>query len=534
MTVKSSKEKRASKSTLAFASVDSNLVTASDSMKQILSSNLASFECRACDSHMTASADANPFCIHCGSDQVDLSDSPEVNPEVKNLKEDDVAAIECSSCNSFNIFSLKALTAASHIHCSCCGEKLSIKSNAAGELEEVDPPMTLDDSDEIQADDQGSDLSNPETLFEDDSEDVSLDEMLSGEDDQDMMADSLDEDDFSDNGEVESHSEMEMPDEPMQMGLESEPTDMEEPAITDTGMPDFLRDAQPPSQEDENFAEDQIDVIPDEMSGDPLMDALELDDTNVGFDTMYSAGRIVAMKGHVAVASLTRKVAGANADIMTSAGFRKAVANSVAKYGMRKGLKAMAFQPIRVATLSKASVARQVQMATASTATKAASEMKTFSDSLALASAGFSRSKWKGYENPLRASFEQELARAGIRNPKRIAATIFQSHSVAYAKNLVEIANKLSKMSAASRAELADMLDMTEDDLSTEDQTSNNTDDGSHDNYLEDDSDVSLEARLNTTAALLRPSSKSSPVTANVFSEAQSILDGKSPLNFNF
>ena len=532
MTVKSSKAKGTRKSALAFASVDSRMITASNSMAQILSSNLASFECRACDSHITASADANPFCIHCGSDKVELTTGTDVPVEVQNLKEDDVAALECSSCHSFNVYSASAITAASHIHCSCCGEKLTIKSNTEGELEEFDlePTEDQEETDLIQADD----LNQPEVLFQDDSEDVSLEEMLNGDpEDDEMLSDNMDGDFGDDESEEEvAHSEMELPADPFQMGMDSEPGDQDMPGITDEGMPEFLRDTQPLSQENENF--DEVDVILDENAGDPLMDALELDDTGTGFDTVYKAGRIVAMKGHVAIASLTRKVAGANADIMTSAGFRKAVANSVARHGMRKGLKAMAFAPIRVATLTKASVSRQIATLQTASANKAVTELKTFSDSLALASAGFSRSKWKGYANPLRASVEQELARAGVRNPKRIAATVFQNHSVAYAKSLVEIASKLSKMSSGARAELADMLDMTEEDLTQDEQLSTNADESSEDNYFADESDVSLEARLNTTAALLRPTNKSTPIKANVYTTAQSILDGKSPLNFNF
>jgi hypothetical protein len=206
----------------------------------------------------------------------------------------------------------------------------------------------------------------------------------------------------------------------------------------------------------------------------------------------------------------------------------------VKAHGLRKGLRAMAFQPIRVPTLSKASVSRQVASVQQKAANEVTSKITTFNDSIALAAAGLSRGKWRGYENPLRAAFEVELARAGIRNPSRISASIFSKNAVPFTKTLVEVANKLSKMSADARKELADVLDMTED--APADEALVVQDDASSDFSDEDfseDTHVSLESRLNTTAALLRPRATKTVATASVMDTARAVLSGKTPLSFN-
>jgi hypothetical protein len=498
-----------SKSVLVFASADSELITAADSMKQILSSELASFGCKACGTHVTASADSKPFCITCGSEEVEPTSAP-IAEEVKTLTDSDVAAVQCSSCGVTNVVTASAVTAASHIHCSCCSTKLSLTADA-DELPMNAPPATTDETTDL------------DTEIE-----AELDALESEGGGADPLFQSVDEETEGLGLELDAASELEDEDSGIVEDLQADAAD---------GIPEELLDEEleTPAEAD---SLDNVDPVADEdyqiqepSDGDALMDSLEMADDDAGFSTVYTAGRLVAMKGHVAVASLSKTTAGVNADLLATTGFQRAVALSVRAHGLRKGLRALAFAPIRVPTLSKATVSRQVASVQQKAANEVVGKIATFNDSLALAAAGLSRGKWKGYENPLRAAFEVELTRAGIRNPGRISATVFSKNSIAFSKTLVEVASKLAKMSVESRRELADMLDMTEDTPALDTPIEDPASDFTEEEFLED-TPVSLESRLNTTAALLRPRATQTVASSTVLDQARAVLDGKSPLNF--
>lgn len=493
------------KSVLVFASADSGLITAPDSMKQILSAELASFGCKACGTQLTASAESKPFCIHCGSEEVEPTGEP-VSQEIENLTDEDVAAVQCSSCNVTNVVSSKALAGSKHLHCSCCSTKLALTADA-DEFPMNDEEDRLESAD---VDDGGDASSVFNSVDEDDGMGIDLDDTDA------MMAD-LDEDD----GIVDE--------------LGDEPVANEEAEGLPPALVDPVDDLGSEVVEMADELDPGMDLVNEPSEGDTLMDSLDMADDDAGFSTAYVAGRLVAMRGHITVASLTKANAGASADLIATAGFANAVAHSVKAKGLRKGLRAMAFKPVRVPTLSKASVSRQVASVQQKAANDVVSRIATFNDSLALAAAGLSRGKWRGYENPLRAAFEVELVRAGIRNPSRISASIFSKNAVPFTKSLVEIASKLSKMSADARKELADVLDMTEDTPGEVDQLVSAEDDASpfaETDFQDDEAPVSLESRLNTTAALLRPRATNTIASASVLDSARSVLSGKAPLTF--
>jgi hypothetical protein len=259
-----------------------------------------------------------------------------------------------------------------------------------------------------------------------------------------------------------------------------------------------------------------------------LFDSLSIDDSDAGFYTASIHNRVVAFKGHVAIASLSAKVAGDRAEVMHTAGFQRAVQLSVKAKGLREGLKAFSFVSIKVPVVSQATVAAKVTAAKAEANHSVKASLAVLQESMAIAAAGLARGRWKGTENALRASVETELTRLGARNPTKIAATIFSQSSVQYSKTLLEVAAKISKYSKASRRELAEMLELVEDTGTTPMPSVEDESVSPDDNFP-----VEFEARLNTTAAILRPKAISAAATASAVDMASAILAGKAKLNFD-
>lgn len=529
---------------LAFASGDRDLVSASDSLQQIKAFPMKALACNHCGTNLTASADSTPFCVNCGSDDVHPVDT--VEPDLDQHTEDNVAAINCSGCKTYNVISSSVIKASGgHIHCSACGTKLK------AEYEEPAPETKLQSGDEVGEPtmktpdpDPTQKETNPvlfpehtkaDTAYDsgempsDDALDEGDSEMLvSDEDLSDVEADPLL---LEDDGNLEALGPMDV-----------SPNDT--PEVTENGLPEFLADEIPQESAEElnedpvitedtfsDFGElpsDDVFVEIDTSEGDPLMDSLAVDDSPAGFTAAVIANRLVAFKGHVAIASLSSAEAG-NRPFKTE-NFAKAVCAFASEHGVRSAIKAFKFKPICVKSLTQASVDKKLTDIKASASKAATAKVEKFNSSLALAAAGLSRGNWKGYTNPLRAAFEAELSRAGVRNPQRAAAQIFQAHAVSYTKTLAEVAANLSKYSDSARAELASMLDMTEEPTEEIIQVPEATDSGLD---PEEGFPQQLESRL-TTAALLRP--KATPLKGGVkltaSAEANAILYGDAKLSF--
>lgn len=304
--------------------------------------------------------------------------------------------------------------------------------------------------------------------------------------------------------------------------------------------------------------------LPEATEGDPLMDSVGLDDT-VNACYFISAGtKVLAMKGHFAIASLTEKAAGKNADIMREEAFATAVTVRAGEIGLRKALAAFKFTPIRVPVMTKASVQRQVAAVTSQAESKLESYKRVQAECMAIAAAGMARGFWKGAANPLKASIETELTRLGVRHPGRVSASLMGEHGVQYSQTLCEIAAKLGKMSETARKEYADMLDMVseepmdsdtwgapavDNELADADEMPMNDfsadealDDGFSDGA--DDLDtMGVQARFTNPAsrttqggrqlaALLQPSSRVK-ASASALADANAVLSGKQGLDFN-
>lgn len=298
----------------------------------------------------------------------------------------------------------------------------------------------------------------------------------------------------------------------------------------------------------ENFdtsdADDGMSMV-ESSEGDPLMDTVGLDDT-VQCCFMIQAGtKLLALKGHTVVASLSSK--SKHADIMFNDAFPTAVLSHASQVGLRKGLKEFGFSLIRTKVQSEATVARKVSAATVAVQNELQRHYKTHADSLAIAAAGLARGLFKDTPNPIKAGLEQELMALGVRKPGRVASAFLAEYGMEYAKVLSSKAQQIANMSDAARKQIAEVLDLVSEpvgdmdegpvtlDANTEEMPNNDYD------YGEDASTVSARfvqpavphSQERQVAALLRPgSSRQLAATAYAEADANAVLSGNQPLRF--
>jgi hypothetical protein len=543
------------KPVLIFSSL-SDKPASENTYDAIRSAKYAAFSCTACDTKMLARHNSHPFCVTCsaGEESVKRVDSKILTASIKN--EANLDALTCSSCNSTTVLPSYVRTAIQAagakgeklpIHCSCCGTAMHpINASDEAAVEEVvdepveegaeDADIQLAELDEIEASEDGEleisegDLEGLDEMeveaagddwpFVDRGEETTA---AKGDDDLPMEDDvkPADAAPVAETAPAETIAPAGDSDISSDDDIALEPFTLEEDVMDPVDNEDLTA----PVEASDDFDEDDVAVaaFEDPTEGDALADAMDMDDSDDCLSFVQANGRVVAMKAHVAVASLTKEGAGKNADLMFKPAMTAAALNAVKAYGMRKGLTSVGFKMHLVPVTTKAAVSRELQKMQASAAKKEEEQRKDFAAAFALASAGLSRGSWKGYDNPMLKAVETELNRLGVSNSKRLAASIVSAASVPYSKNLLEVTSKLLKVSAATRAEYAEMFDLTS---STSIEASAEEEDGEED--LEVTSNQ-VEARFQR-AALLRPR-----VTSSVQSvtSAADILAGKANLQFS-
>lgn len=514
------------------------------------------FGCKSCGTHIIASSHAAPSCTTCGSETKVIK--AKATPKHKG-----VVPVLCSHCNSVHLMEPGVITACNTVHCSVCGgtnvydvKKIAASTVVFADAEEM-PPMEAaggpSDMPEVPTGELASDMPAEEAeASADDAGDAPVEaaepaEEIEATDQWPFDGDEPAEEATASDEEADDEIAFEST-ESTEAGADDDEEDDEEIDDLAVELEDLDTDGAPVEEESpaQASAEDGMDEemeaaggemeyeVQDLPEGDQLADAMSLDDTADGLSFQATAGRLVAMKGHVAVASLVKAKAGRNADIMMTAGFAAAITQTAKKQGMRKALASVGFTPIRIQTLTKASMARKVQEVQQAAVNSAAAKTATFTESLALAAAGLARGAWKGKNNPLKDAFVQAFNQLGAKNAEKIVARVLADHSVDYTRVLAELASELNSMSSATRKETAKLLDLTQVTASAEE--------------VEDEDDdqqealaSNIEGRLRATAAVLpsvlsssvsvgRRDSSRQAVQAAATNRALDILNGDEPL----
>ncbi len=395
--------KVASRGQAAFvfaSSTDKMPQTAADLTAALGSAKYAKFDCTACGTAVISRADTDPFCITCGAGEGHVHQK-ETDVKATVTAESDLVALNCTQCQASTIVEAAvatAITASSKsgstpIHCSCCGNPLTVTAEA-----EARDPNKLGDAGKPATNLQTPELAlTPTVAGEMDGEDDldlddldSLDNLDDGDDDDDDDDDLMDDDEdpvsvVSDpstlgtpGGAVppETFAAPVPEDDLGEDVLEVEPFSIEMETAPPPPPADYDGDGDTDFDETMDAlalpGEESTPVIQNEEEGDPLVDALSMDDTEMALAFVMASGRLVAMKGHVAVASMGAKSKSVNAGLIKSPALLAAATASVAAEGLRAGLQSVGFSLIRVPLTSKATVERRVQEVTAKAASNEA------------------------------------------------------------------------------------------------------------------------------------------------------------------
>lgn len=519
-----------------YAASSKDPVLAAQNAHKTLNKMAASaFECSDCGSkqHVVASVTPEPYCVTCGSDRVIESNS-KVPETAAFVSDSELASVTCGTCSTENVLPVKAVKAsAGCLHCVTCGAGLEIASDEAVEgddKEEADfaPNPAATPTGGGSAADIGSEDDFP-------SEGVETSE-ADDEDDGESFTEESDASDGLDEIEMENASDEVAVDAPM----------FSEDADAFSDAPNFgdMVGAEEPGNEEQLFLDDVSAVEGQDATGEPMMDALELNDTPGGLEFVSRAGVLIARKGAHAVAFARAADVGTNADILHTPEFAKAVTITAQRIGTRKALARMGFKSVTVKPVDVKAAAREVARAKGQFEAVQAKKQKVFADSLAIASVGMAKGLFKGFQDPIRAAVEAQLTSSmGARTAKVTASRIMTANGIDYAKGLIELANKLSGMTEVARKEYAEMLDLVDDgaanEVSNADEMPGNEYAADLDgNGIDDVTDVSedldsVQSRLTTAAVLLRPKSVTATTRkATTSNSAAAILAGTAPLRF--
>ena len=511
------------------ASSKDPVLAADNAYKTLNKMETSSFECSDCGNkqHVVSSVSPEPYCVTCGSDRV-IQSNRRIPETAAFTSDSELSSVTCGACDTENVMPIKAVRAAKGcMHCVVCGGDLDVAEGEGGKEEsDFAPQPEVTPSGGGSSDFEGEDdFPSEETSEVEDGDDESFTEESDALDSLEM-----------DNGSEDPTMGLPEPD----FGAEA----------TDDSLPNFgdLSGIEEPGNEEQLFLDDATDVSNPAAGGEPLIDAMELNDTPEGLEFMSKAGTLLAMKGAHVVAFARAADVGQNADILHSPEFAKAVVMTASRLGARKALARMGFKNIRVKPTDVKASNRAIAVAKSEFATTARKKEEVFADCLAIAAAGLAKGLFKNFKDPIRAAVELQLQSSmNVRASKVMASRIMSENGMEYAKSLIMLANKLSGMTAQTRKEYADMLDLIDDgtelaltasaDEMPENDYSEQTsgvDDGEDVTDASEDLD-SVQSRL-TTAALLMPSNRlatgGNGRRVSASASASAILAGTAPLSF--
>jgi ribosomal protein S27E len=128
--IRAAAEKSVGSPVFVFASSDPSFLKQENAAKAILAHPLDAFQCNSCGTHITASADSSPFCVTCGS--ADVETNTEQHLPLPSVTDASLIAVHCSSCDSHNTIDKSYVKASSELHCSVCGSELKLPVITAG------------------------------------------------------------------------------------------------------------------------------------------------------------------------------------------------------------------------------------------------------------------------------------------------------------------------------------------------------------------------------------------------------------------
>lgn len=387
------------------------LYVVASSSSEYVKPELASHKCTHCGTAFAAVKGMEPFCVTCGSDQVE----PQEQQLQVDVPETDEAMCEsvCASCGTHNQLSIDhAKSLAGLMHCSSCGSQLSFQLSDDG-------PVLLDhaDADELEeASDADGGEDDPVRIDHSDAEEVTEIEATASE------AQADDQDDFD----------------PVEQVAEQQVIDLGDEEV-DT------EDVTTNSDPAQSFAVATIQTVPK------------------GQLTLARVGEsVVAFMRGAHVATLYDRNVDAEIALLSLSDLQSAVNAAVTADGLKKTLAAFNFELSTVSLPREKTVKAAVQASVQEQAAKLeqdASKLEArMKQSLSLAATAITKGLAGHRVNPIRASLVQTLENAGVQGAKRLVDTAFADFGDAYNRTVLSYAVELMAKSDEARNELATLV----------------------------------------------------------------------------
>lgn len=387
---------------LALAALSSKLgsvftVVASPELK-VTKTEVATVSCKHCSTKFGALASTQPFCVTCGSDEVEQVENE--SPAESLTDNDDLSAVTCNHCSTHNILSsTTAATLNGKMFCTACGEPVGFSAPA----EETD----IIDLSEVEADNDldGNDLGG----------DALQEEKQEATEDEDTDEDEADDADDSEDDDEKSESEQ-------------KPATATQEDVVDVDLVDTVD-----SDKEAQLSFSLLDgTLVASVNGIPVS-TLTKETAGVNSDVYTKQSFADAVEHSVA---------------------RMGVSAALQHYGFQHIVVAF---PLK--KLVEARVAQE--MATIkSQETATLDDIKAdLQQCLAIASLGLNKNFFKGKDNALKAGFYEELSNAGVVNPAKVVERVFAHYSESYITTLLATAEELMAKSIDVRNQLAEAVD---------------------------------------------------------------------------
>jgi len=453
---------------------------------------MASFGCKTCKSEFAGIKSTMPFCVVCGSDEVnEIKNKPIEN--LAKVAEKDLAGIHCASCGTHNIVSMEtAHLLDTKMSCVQCGTDIEYQLD--------------EDEDAISEDLEIEETDSPE---DDELENVDIPEVDEEEEEDTLDLDS-DETDFTETSELNEndHTGSDAPAKDTKVNTAIESPKVKTPEVTEQDkdaavIRPAVENSKPATLTDTGTGDDKLVVKTEELCLVNVVEGkLELE--------RYGEKIVATIKG-VPVAVLHKDSAKENAGIFHSKSMLDAIKFETKRSTPEKALAAFNFEFAKVSVPLPEIVDKKVEASLKGKNEEVAAKLKDlaedFQQCISMASVGLSKGAFKGKFNILKASLTENLEALNVRNAKQVVAKIFSQHSNEYHKTLIETANMLMAKSIEARNELAETLGELNplDDLDEE---------------MEDDESDVLESRLEQASSKKVTASN---VTRLPFAETSSV-----------
>lgn len=383
---------------------------------------MASHICSDCGTHFSVEAGLQPFCVTCGSDEVEIEEE-ELNGE--ELNEEETSAVICHECDTHNIISdVVAKTLDGTLHCVTCGTKVSYSTQ------------------QLSSDNEDDDYEEEELTEEEAKKELSAENPEYSED---FIADDEDEDEAAAilaTKELDDH----------ECDLEDEEKEYTEKASKE----------KKDSKESKKEKEEEMEMEYDEDGEKATIKLINTVEGDLSLDTV--GNRIIAFVKDTPVAVLSKEKAGEYASVFHSTTFSDAIQHTAKMSNLETALSNYNFDFITASI----SIPETVSAKVAEAATVKDKEVKAelsklkegYKHCLQIASAGINKSFFRDeedatLENPLKASLYNELSALNIKNPEKLIDKVFATHSDKYHSKLLAVAEDLLAKSEDVRNELA-------------------------------------------------------------------------------